>query len=62
MTPGEYRLENIRQAIRLLKQARLFLRDGKAPRARAYVSRALKSAEGAERHAMRGDIIAKETK
>ena len=37
----------IEQAVKLLTQARNLLRSAKSPKARAYVARALKSAQGA---------------
>jgi hypothetical protein len=47
-TPEQY---NIAKAIDLLKLARNLLRRSNAPRAANAVARALKSAEGAQRHA-----------
>ena len=44
-------LNSICMALDRLREARGFLRDAKAGRSVAYVSRAIKSAEGAERHA-----------
>jgi hypothetical protein len=46
-----YRLQLIRDALTKLRNARDLLRYAKANRAATYVARALKSAEGAERHA-----------
>lgn len=46
----------IREAINSLRRARDLLRQASAPRSARYVARALKSAEGALRHATRGDI------
>lgn len=43
--------QDIGRAIARLREARDYLRGARAPRAAAYVARALKSAEGAERHA-----------
>jgi hypothetical protein len=43
----------IRRAIRHLKQARNQLREAGSKSAADYVARALKSAEGAERHSLR---------
>jgi hypothetical protein len=51
-------LDEIRRSIAYLKNARDRLRYAGAKRAAAYVARALKSAQGAERHAMRGDVMA----
>lgn len=52
VVPAE-RLATIALAIMDLQSARNRLRDADAPRAAAYVARALKSAEGAYRHADR---------
>ncbi len=43
----------INAAIGALRTARRYLREAGAKRSAAYVARALKSAEGAERHARR---------
>jgi hypothetical protein len=51
-TPAN-RLERVRLAIRLIRTARNHLREAEADNAADYVARALKSAEGAERHALR---------
>jgi hypothetical protein len=53
------RAHNVAESLHYLKLARDLLRLAGAPRARAYVARALKSAEGAQRHALRGDIQAR---
>lgn len=52
--PPAARVETIRQGIQQLREARRNLRAAGAHRAADYVARALKSAEGAERHALRG--------
>jgi hypothetical protein len=49
----------ITKAIGHLRSARDMLRTCGSQRAADYVARAIKSAEGAHRHASRGDIIAK---
>lgn len=46
-------IEHVSQALHLLRHARAELRAAGARRSALYVSRALKSAEGAERHARR---------
>ena len=51
-TPRQ-RLRSIEKALRHLRVARNFLRRAGAPKAADYAARTLKSAEGAERHALR---------
>lgn len=48
-----YRRNRARDAAKYLRLARACLIDGGCPAAADYVRRALKSAEGAERHAIR---------
>lgn len=45
------RLKAIETALVHLRAARIYLRIAAAPHARAYVARAMKSADGARRHA-----------
>lgn len=47
----ELRLSLVRDALSWLRMARKALREAQAPKAAAYVARAIKSVEGAERHA-----------
>lgn len=54
LTPGE-RLAQISAALTCLLQARDYLKRADAPQATAKVRRALKSAEGAYRHAIGRD-------
>jgi hypothetical protein len=49
--PPRERPLRIAEALRLLREARNILRDAGAPLALAAVRRAMKSTEGAERHA-----------
>lgn len=49
--PADSKLEHIQLARALVREARLHLRDAGANNAADYVQRALKSVEGAERHA-----------
>lgn len=56
------RLENVRVAMSMIRNARDYLRAAGAANAANYAARALKSAEGAERHALRleraSDVLA----
>lgn len=52
-TPRARDIGSIRCALGSLQAARKWLKEAGATRAAAYVSRAIKSAEGAERHAQR---------
>lgn len=54
--PPETRLERIAAATRLMREARTHLRAAGAKNAADYVQRALKSVEGAERHARNLEI------
>jgi hypothetical protein len=54
MNPKQIRIE---QALAHLKAARDLLVRAEAPRAADYVRRAMKSTEGALRHAGRGDLF-----
>lgn len=49
------RVQQIEEALAFLAQARRLLKAAKAPQATDYVRRAMKSVEGARRHAIRMD-------
>ena len=51
--PPDTRVEQIRYALRCARTARAWLREAGADNAARYVARAIKSVEGAERHALR---------
>jgi hypothetical protein len=51
--PPETRLEKVRYALLCIRTARAWLREAGADSAANYVARAIKSVEGAERHALR---------